>query len=275
VTEGRQTPWDSSSLTEDFRFVATTGVEAANAGPKPATVKRSTEEWRNELQGKPVEVAHEIVIADGTTESYEAFVMLFTEGPFAVETREWLELHRRMVAWTEAVTINTVASYRSFLVQYPQSDLTVTANRLIERLRYRPTIAPVVAAAAASAGSPNPAAPNDAPQSGQSSPIPPTNVALGPTCPCSAPSVPIKKIDTPPSKKHGAEPPKRASAQPPRGRQVGNQVVDEEVVVYGRPPMRGYYAPPPPPVGLGIGIGIGGGRMGGPAGYPNRFRGGY
>jgi hypothetical protein len=275
VTEGRQTPWDSSSLTEDFRFIATTGVEAANAGPKPATVKRSTEEWRNELQGKPVEVAHEIVIADGTTESYEAFVTLFTEGPFAVETREWLELHRRMVAWTEAVTINTVASYRSFLVQYPQSDLTVTANRLIERLRYRPTIAPVVAAAATSAGSPNPAAPNDAPQSGQSSPIPPTNVALGPTCPCSAPSLPIKKIDTPPSKKHGAEPPKRASAQPPRGRQVGNQVVEEDVVVYGRPPMRGYYAPPPPPVGLGIGIGIGGGRMGGPAGYPNRFRGGY
>jgi hypothetical protein len=47
-------------------------------------------------------------------------------------------------------------------------------------------------------------------------------------------------------------------------------------VVYGRPPMRDYYVPaPPPPVGVGIGIGIGGGRMGGPVGYPNRFRGGY
>src|SRR6516162_9996152 len=79
VTEGRQTPWDSSSLTEDFRFIATTGVESANAGPKPLTIKRSTDEWRRELQGKPVEVAHEIVIADGTTESYEAFVTLFTE----------------------------------------------------------------------------------------------------------------------------------------------------------------------------------------------------
>src|ERR1700704_2513528 len=36
VTEGRQTPWDSSSLTEDFRFIAGTGVDSANAGPKPA-----------------------------------------------------------------------------------------------------------------------------------------------------------------------------------------------------------------------------------------------
>jgi Caspase domain len=267
VTEGRQTPWDSSSLTEDFRFTAATGVEAANAGPKPVTAKRSTEEWRIELQGKPVEAAHEIVVADGTAESYEAFVVLFTEGPFAVEAREWLELHRRMVAWTEAVTINTVASYRSFLVQYPQSDLTVTANRLIERLRYRPTIAPVVAAAATSGDPSNPVAPNNAPQSGPSSPAQPTNVALGPTCPCSAPSLPINKIDTPPTKKRDAGPPRRASTQPPRSRQV----VDEDVVVYGRPPMRDYYVPaPPPPVGVGIGIGIGGGRMGGPVGYPNR-----
>src|SRR4029077_579998 len=99
------------------------------------------------------------------------------------------------------------ASYRSFLVQYPQSDLTVTANRLIERLRYRPTIAPVVAAAATSGDPSNPVAPNNAPQSGPSSPVSPTNVALGPTCPCSAPSLPINKIDTPPTKKRDAGPP--------------------------------------------------------------------
>src|SRR6266849_4480006 len=73
VTEGRQTPWDSSSLTEDFRFIAATGVDAANAGPRPVALKRSTEEWRRNLQGKPVELAHEIVVGDGSVESYEAF----------------------------------------------------------------------------------------------------------------------------------------------------------------------------------------------------------
>jgi Caspase domain len=273
ATEGRQTPWDSSSLTDDFKFIAATGVDSANAGPKPVTIKRSTEEWRRDLQGKPVEVAHEIVVADGTVESYEAFVVLFTEGPLALEARAWLDLHRRMAAWNEAVTINTVASYRSFLAVYPQSDLTVTADRLIERLRYRPTIAPVVAAAVASS---SPAASGNAPQGSPSTPVPPTNVALGPTCPCSAPALPIKKIDTPPTKKRDAEPPKRASSQPPRGRKV----VDEDAVVYGRPPMRDYYEPaPPPPVGIGIGIGIGGGGFGGGrypgGGYPGRFRGGY
>jgi hypothetical protein len=278
VTEGRQTPWDSSSLTEDFRFIAGTGVDAANAGPRPVALKRSTEEWRRNLQGKPVELAHEIVVGDGSVESYEAFVLLFTQGPLAVEARAWLDLHRRMAAWNEAVLINTAGSYRGFLAEYPQSDLTPTAYRLIERLSNRPTIAPVVAAAAG--GSPNaPVTPINAPQGGASTPIQPTNVALGPTCPCSAPQLPIKKIDTPPTKKRQSDPPKRASSQPQRSSEP-----TEDVVVYRRPPVREYYEPgppPPPPVGIGIGIGIGGGGFGGGRyqgggmGYPGRVRGGY
>ena len=281
-TDGRQTPWDSSSLTEDFRFIAGTGVESANAGPKPLTIKRSTDEWRRELQGKPVEAAHEIIVADGTVEAYEAFVVLFTQGPFALEAREWLDLHRRMAAWNEAVTINTVASYRAFLVAYPQSDLTVTADKLIERLRYRPIVAPVVAAAnggSSGAAPSSPAPSSNAPQSVPSTPVPPTNVALGPTCPCSAPALPIKKIDTPPTKKRDSDLPRRAGPQPRNPR-----AADPDVVVYRRPPPPDYYEaappPPPPPVGIGIGIGIGGfggGRYpsGGQVGYPGRIRGGY
>jgi len=279
VTEGRQTPWDSSSLTEDFRFIAGAGVDNANAGPRPVALKRSTEEWRRNLQGKPVELAHEIVVGDGSVESYEAFVALFTQGPLAVEARAWLDLHRRMAAWNEAVLINTAVSYRGFLAEYPQSDLTATAYRLIERLNNRPTIAPVVAAAAG--GSPNaPASPISTPQGGPSTPSQPTNVALGPTCPCSAPALPIRKINTPPTKKRESDPPKRASTQPQRPREP-----TEDVVVYRRPPVRDYYEPgppPPPPVGVGIGIGIGGGgfggggyRPGGGMGNPGRFRGGY
>jgi hypothetical protein len=282
VTEGRQTPWDSSSLTEDFRFIAGTGVDSANAGPKPAAIKRSTEEWRRQLQGKPIEVAHEITVSDGTVEAYEAFVALYTQGPLALEARAWLDLHRRMVAWNDAVLINTAVAYRGFLAEYPQSDLTATAYRLIERLNNRPVVAPVVAAAAGGA----PSAPISVPQGGPSTPSQPTNVALGPTCPCSSPSLPIRKIDTPPSRKRESDPPKRASSQPQRPRNGdSNGNGDSDVVVYRRPPRDYYEAapppPPPPPVGIGIGIGIGGGGFGGGrypgggGGYPSRFRGGY
>ena len=69
ATEGRQTPWDSSSLTDDFRFSG-----PAVAGPKlAAATKRTVEEWTRDLKGKPVEAANEMIVADGTDEAYEAF----------------------------------------------------------------------------------------------------------------------------------------------------------------------------------------------------------
>jgi len=253
VTEGRQTPWDSSSLTDDFRFFAGPGAVASTqpASLQPASkqpvLKRGVDEWRRELTGKPVEVANEIIVADGTEEAYEAFVGLFTQPPFSPQARLWLDRHRRMVAWNNAVIINTAAAYRGFLAQYPDSDLTATARKLEERLRNRPS--PVATVAAVPGGTPNL-----------------TNASLAaPTCPCNAPALPLKKVDLPlkkvddPPTKKRADPdrPKRASTPPRRQRDD-----DEDVVVYQRPPPREYYEPAPGP-SIGIGIGIGGGGMGG------------
>ena len=33
----------------------------------PAVAKRSVEEWRRDLPGKPIAVAHEMIVADGQT----------------------------------------------------------------------------------------------------------------------------------------------------------------------------------------------------------------
>jgi Caspase domain len=271
ATSGRQTPWDSSSLTEDFRFIGASdtsvasantavastdtsvasinpGVANANAGPTPVVVKRSVAEWTRQLQGMRVEPAHDIIVNDGSLEAYQAFVALYAEPPYGAEARTWLALHLRMAAWNEAVLINTVASYQAFLAVYPDSDLTPTARKLIDRLRYRPVIASAVAMPIAL----------------------PTNVALGPTCPCTPAPLPIKKVDVPkkseapkksedkPAKKHDDDPPKRAN-RPPRVRDT-----DDDVVVYD-PPPRDYSGPPVrlPPIGLGIGIGGYGGGLGG------------
>jgi Caspase domain len=253
ATEGRQTPWDSSSLTDDFRFfaagpgaVASTQASMQTAS-KQLVVKRSVVEWRRELQGKPVEVANEMIVADGTDEAYEAFVALFAQSPFGLQARDWLDRHRRMVAWNNAVIINTAAAYRGFLAQYPDSDLTATARKLEERLRNRPS--PVATVAAAAGGAPNL-----------------TNASLAaPTCPCNAPALPLqkvdlplKKVDDPPAKKRvDPDPPKRASTTPPRRPRQ-----DDDVVVYRRPPPPEYYEPAPGP-SIGIGIGMGGGGFGG------------
>ena len=255
VTEGRQTPWDSSSLTDDFRFFPGSGA----AAPKQVAVKRTVDQWRRELQGKRVEIANEMIVADGTDEAYEAFVGLFTQPPFGPQAREWLDRHRRMVAWNNAVIINTAAAYRAFLVQYPDSDLTVTARKLEDRLRYRPNIAGSLALAVGGApngsGASAPASPGGAPL--------PTNASLAaPTCPCGGtPALPLRKVDLPPKKHADPEPPKRASMRPPRGPR--EPPPDDDVVVYRRSPPPDYYDPSPMAPSIGIGIGMGMGRIGG------------
>ena len=250
-TDGRQTPWDSSSLTEDFRF---SGPPVA--GPKLAATKKTVSEWTRDLKGKPVEAANELIVADGTDEAYEAFAGLYAQTPLGQLARDWLNRHIRMVAWNNAVIVNTATSYRGFLAKFPDSDLTETARKLELRLRNRPEIAPVVLGTGAG----------------------PQNVAL--TCPCGPQLTPpaLKKVDTP-TKRVDPDPPKRVDRKPPpRYREP-----DDDVVVYRRPPPPREVYERGPPVGIGIGIGIGGGGYGGGnrgggdygGGVPSRNRGGY
>ena len=258
VTEGRQTPWDSSSLTEDFRFSGT-----SVAGPKPAAApKKTVAEWTRDLKGKPVEAANELIVADGTDESYEAFAGLFPQTQLGRLARDWLVRHRRMVAWNDAVLINTASGYRSFLTKFPDSDLSATARKLEQRLRNRPEVTPAVAAANAAV---------------------PQNVALaGPTCPCNVqpPQQQPIKVNAPVRRVEPDPPKKRVDRKPPRRPQPD----DDDVVVVRRPPPRVVYDPPPrevyepsrPPVSIGIGIGLGGfggGRGGG--GHYGGGRSGY
>ena len=248
VTEGRQTPWDSSSLTEDFRFSG-----ASVAGPKPAAApKKTVAEWTRDLNGKPVEAANELIVADGSDEAYEAFAGLYPQTTLGRLARDWLVRHRRMVAWNETVLINTASAYRSFLAKFPDSDLSATARKLELRLRNRPEFTPAVAAANAAI---------------------PQNVAL--TCPCNV-QPPLQqpiKVNAPVRRVEPDPPKKRVDRKPPR-----RSDPEDDVVVVRRPPPRVVYdaPPPPPPVSIGIGIGLGGfgGGRGGHYGG-NYRRGGY
>src|SRR5215475_875679 len=185
ATDGRQTPWDSSSLTEDFKFVG-----AATPGPKLAAAKKTVQEWTRELKGKPVEAANEIIVADGTDESYQAFAELYQGTTRGLQAKDWLDRHRRLVAWNKAVLINTASGYREFLALYPDSDLTITARKLAERLRYRPEFVAAIA-------------------------TPVQNASLN-TCPCGSQPVPQlqpqqQKVDVAPTKKVDVTPTKKVN----------------------------------------------------------------
>ena len=172
--------------------------------------------------------------------------------------RSLLERRREMLAWNTAVAINTAASFEAFLASYGNSDLAATARKMQERVRNR--------SLGANAALTPPV-------------LQPTNVALGPTCPCTIQptlplkqdvDTPIKRVNTPPIKQVDIPPTKRVDI--PRNKRVDTskpkrRPPPEEVIVERRPS-----GPPPGAImegiGIGVGIGLGGGFGGHGRGGP-------
>lgn len=181
-TGGRQTPWDSSSLTDAFRFFPQPGQSEARV----STPKRSIETWKKQLQGKTPQAAYDLVIADDSVEAYAAFVAVVAAPPYAPRVRGLLTRRREMVAWQGATFVNTEASYRGFLLSHPDSDLAATARKLEERQRTR---ALNIDLAGVGPG--------------------------GPICPCGQPGTTptLPRDDTP--RRERPRPPRRAEAPPP------------------------------------------------------------
>src|SRR5215831_7247758 len=228
ATDGRQTPWESSSLTSDFKFFGAEGGQPPETTPKastpstPAGAKPTADDWKRTLQGKDARVAYEMVIADDTVAAYEAYVGLFAQASLAPRVRSLLERRREMMAWANAVAVNTGAAYASFLASYGGSDLAATARKLEERVRNR-TLATAALA------------------------------ALGPNCP--APTLPAIQ----PLKKNTENPQPTKKADKPAKAKPTKEVVDST--------PKQDQGPSPAAVmeGVGIGLAIGGiaGGMGG------------
>ncbi|MBR0791818.1 caspase family protein [Bradyrhizobium manausense] len=253
-TDGRQIPWESSSLTTDFKFFGDSSgqppVPGANAMALAST-PRSVADWRKDLQGKDSKVAYDLVIADDSVEAYQAYIELYAQDVRTPRVRTVVERRRQMLAWDRAVAINTRASYEAYLANWNASDLAATARRLLLRVQNRNYVLPVAATAV------------------------PVAVAMAPTCPCSAPTpaTPINPTVAPIIKKRVDDtPPKRKVVDtPPKRRPPPDEVVE-------RAPPQG---PPPAAimegigigVGLGMGMGMGGGGRGGGMGHGDYGRG--
>jgi hypothetical protein len=190
------------------------------------------------------------VIGDDSVAAYEAFTTLFAQSSYTPHMRSLLERRREMLAWNTAVAINTAASFEAFLASYGNSDLAATARKMQERVLNR--------SLGANAALTPPV-------------LQPTNVALGPTCPCTIePTLPLKKnvdtptkrVDIPPTKRIDIPSTKRVDV--PRTKRVDTSTPKrrppptEEVVVERRPS-----GPPPGAIldgiDIGIGLGLGGG----------------
>jgi len=256
ATGHQQTPWESSSLTSEFSFfppvagsartappsaglapvsatpISTGGAASATAGGSAADV-RSVETWRKELKSHTAREAYEIVIREDKVEAYQAYLALYPSQSVAPVVRTIVERRREMIAWYNAVTINTVVSYQNFLTSYGNSDFAATANRLLARASTRSVSAATTAFAAA-----------------------------GPTCPCSLPGAPatprLKRADVAPAGNGagGASPNGPAAGiSGGGGVAVYNPPAQVDPVTVVPPPVRVVTPPYLPPVHLPPGKG--------------------
>ncbi len=258
ATKQQQTPWESSSLTADFFFFpgaagASTKVAAAGSGAAGAaarrTASRSVDSWRNEFRSRQAADAYRIVIEEGTPEAFEAYVSVYSASPYAPRVRSLLERRREMIAWYNAVTVNTAASFQTFLAAYPGSDLGATAQRLIERARSRSLS---------------------------------SLASVTPTCPCTLPAAPAREKKAKSTKKEKQasrteeRPPK--PTKPTKRSKRSKQFVSDDEIGDGPPPRPVGVGPGGPPVSIGVGIGrfpIGRPTGGYPGTGPGRPTGGY
>jgi hypothetical protein len=147
ATNRQQFPWESSSLTREFSFFpdqkrAPQQTKVASADPAAVPVAprgetRSVESWQKELKSKTPRDAYETVVREDKVEAYQAYLALYPSQSMAPVVRTIVERRRVMVAWHEAVTVNTVASYQAFVAGFGGSDFAMTANRLLDRARMR------------------------------------------------------------------------------------------------------------------------------------------
>ena len=211
ATEGRQVPWESSSLTDSFNFF---GGESPAKTAEAAAAKASVDEWRKRLKDMPPQAAYDLVISENDVAGYEAFVAAFEQSPMAPRVRSLLARRQEMEAWQLATLTNTAIGYQRFLAAHGSSDLAPTARRLEERVRRR---SPEPDAALALA-------------------------ALGPTCSCSAPPPAPAPAATPPRKQAAKPPPTRQTDRRPPPGPVPPPYYDDDVVIY-RGPL-GVFVPP-------------------------------
>ena len=124
-TDGRQTPWESSSLTSDFYFFGDTAVAATRAPDRSPIIQTASN-----LPSRSVRQAYDYVLSEGSPEYYEEFIRLYPHDPLCDRIRVLLGNLLVATAWHKAVLANSPVIYKSFHDNYGNSPYAKSALKL-------------------------------------------------------------------------------------------------------------------------------------------------
>ncbi|MGJ5046611.1 caspase family protein [Bradyrhizobium oligotrophicum] len=137
TTDGRQTPWESSSLTGDFTFFGDTLVAAARSAENAPVIQMAAD-----LPSRSVRQAYDYVLSENRPQYYREFIAMYPRDPLADRIRALLAGLVQAAAWHEAVLANSPAAYRSFRESYADSPYAPVALRLQGQPRPIPVLQP-------------------------------------------------------------------------------------------------------------------------------------
>jgi uncharacterized membrane protein YgcG len=125
TTNGRQTPWESSSLTSDFYFFGDTAVAAGRAPDRRPIMQAASN-----LPSRSVRQAYDYVLSEGSPEYYEEFIRLYPHDPLCDHVRVLLGNLQVAKAWHKAVLANSPFAYKTFHDNYSNSQYAKSALKL-------------------------------------------------------------------------------------------------------------------------------------------------
>jgi hypothetical protein len=136
-TEGRQTPWESSSLTRDFYFFGDTAV-AATRVPAP----QKAVQVADNLPSRATRQAYDYVLAENSVEHYQEFIRLYPHDPLCDRIRALLGSLVQAKAWHNAVLANSPVAYKSFYDKFSNGPYAQSALKLAAQPKMVPLSQP-------------------------------------------------------------------------------------------------------------------------------------
>ena len=125
TTKGKQTPWESSSLTSDFYFFGDTAVASGRAPDRRPIMQTAAN-----LPSRSVRQAYDYVLSEGSPEYYEEFIRLYPHDPLCDHIRVLLGNLQVAKAWHKAVLANSPFAYKTFHDNYSNSPYAKSALKL-------------------------------------------------------------------------------------------------------------------------------------------------
>jgi hypothetical protein len=136
-TDGRQTPWESSSLTSDFYFFGDTAVAATRAPAHAETAYAA-----DNLPSRAARQAYDYVLAENSIENYQEFIQLYPHDPLCDRIRALLAGLVQAKAWHNAVLANSPVAYKSFYDKFSSSPYAQSALKLAAQPKIVPLSQP-------------------------------------------------------------------------------------------------------------------------------------